>query len=108
MVVAIGAVNPKAQAAELGLAAVLLGSIVPPTSIPEKALEPGRRQLGVAHRMLDRFVPEIGLDRPGIDALIGQLKTAGVPQHVRVKLHIESGSLASTLDHRLEAPPRER
>jgi hypothetical protein len=46
--------------------------------------------------MLDRFVPEVGLDRPGIDALVGQLKTAGVPQHVRVDLHIGASGLTST------------
>jgi len=39
----------------------------PRASIPEKALEPGGRQLGITHRMLDRFMPEIGLDRAGID-----------------------------------------
>jgi hypothetical protein len=56
--------------------------------------------------MLDRFVPEIGLDRPGIDALIGQLKTAAVPQHVRVKLHIEASGLTGPLDQRLKAALR--
>ena len=41
-------------------------------------------------------MPEVGLDRPGIDALVGQLKTAGVPQHVRVDLHIGASGLTST------------
>ena len=51
---------------------------------PEYAFEPSRCQLGVTHGMLDRLVTEIGLDRPSIDAVIGQLKPAGVAQHVRM------------------------
>jgi hypothetical protein len=46
---------------------------------------------------------KIGLDGPSIDAVVGQLKPAGVAQHVRVDLHIEPTSLASALDHRLKA-----
>ena len=57
--------------------------------------------------MLDRLVAKIGLDRPGIDAVVGQLEAAGVAQHVRVDLHIEACSLTSTLDHRLKATPGE-
>src|SRR5580693_264449 len=53
--------------------------------------------------MLDRLVAEIGLDRSGIDAVVGQLEAAGVAQHVRVDLHIEAYSLTSALDHRLKA-----
>ena len=52
-------------------------------------------------------MPEIGLDRAGIDAIVRQLKPTGVPQHVRVKLHIEAGGLTSPLDYRLEAALRE-
>ena len=37
---------------------------------------------------------KIGLDRSGIDPIIGQLEAAGVAQHVRVDLHIEPSSLA--------------
>jgi hypothetical protein len=47
---------------------------------------------------------KIGLDRSGIDAVVGQLEAAGVAQHVGVDLHIELSSLTSALDHRLEAP----
>ena len=53
--------------------------------------------------MLDRFVAEVGLDRPGIDAVVGQFEAAGVAEHVRVDLHIEACSLTSALDHRLKA-----
>jgi hypothetical protein len=79
-------------------------------SVSKQALEPSRCQLGVAHRMLDRLVAEIGLDRSGIDAVVGQLEAAGVAQHVRMDLHIEACSHASALDHRLKAtrPDRDR
>jgi hypothetical protein len=70
---------------------------------PGISFEPSRRQLGVAHRMLDRLVAKIGLDRLGIDTVVGQLEPAGVAEHVRVDLHIEASSLASALDHRLKA-----
>jgi hypothetical protein len=40
--------------------------------------------------MLDRFVAEVGLDRAGIDTVVRQFKSASVPQHVRVELHIEA------------------
>ena len=53
--------------------------------------------------MLYQFVAEIGLDSPGIDAVVSQLKAAGVAQHVRVDLHIEACSLTSALDDRLKA-----
>ena len=46
---------------------------------------------------------EIGLDRSGIDAVVGQFEPTGVAQHVRVDLHIEDCSLTSALDHRLKA-----
>ena len=58
--------------------------------------------------MLDRLVAKIGLDRSGIDAVVGQLEAAGVAQHVRVDLHIEACSLTSALDHRLKATLGER
>jgi hypothetical protein len=45
--------------------------------IPKKDLEPRRRQLGVAHRVLDQLVADIGLDRTGIDAVVGQLEPTG-------------------------------
>ena len=54
--------------------------------------------------MLDRLVAEVGLDGPGIDAVVSQLKPAGVAQHVRVDLHIEACSLTRALDRRLKAP----
>jgi hypothetical protein len=48
-------------------------------------------------------MPQIGLDRSGIDVVVGQLEAASMREHVRVDLDIEACSLASALDHRLKA-----
>jgi hypothetical protein len=52
-------------------------------------------------------VTEISLNSPGIDTVVRQLKATGMPQHVRVKLHIEASDPTSTLYQRLEATLRE-
>jgi hypothetical protein len=44
-----------------------------------KVLKAIRRQLGVAHRMLDIAVPEICLQGAGVVALIGEGEATGVP-----------------------------
>ena len=49
-------------------------------------LEPRRRKLGVAHRVLDVAVAEIGLQGARIVSLVRQRVAAGVPEHVRVGL----------------------
>jgi hypothetical protein len=43
-----------------------------------------RRRRRVAGRILDITVPEVGLQRPGIDPIVRQLEAAGMPQHVGV------------------------
>jgi len=40
---------------------------------------------------MDILVPEIGLQRAGIGAVICELVAAGVPQHVRVHQELELG-----------------
>ena len=75
--------------------------------MPE-VLEAGRRRLGVAHRMLDVAVPEISLQRPGIDAVIGELEAACVPQHVRMHRETEIGGNAKPRDHLTKPRGRER
>ena len=37
---------------------------------------------------------KIGLDGPSIDAVVGQLEAASMPEHVRVDLHIEASGPA--------------
>src|SRR5262249_6951821 len=66
------------------------------------ALEPGRCQFGISHRVLDVLVPEIGLQRPRIPASVRLVETASVPQHVRVRLDLERGSLASSANELLK------
>ena len=77
-------------------------------SIVPEILEAGRRQLGVAHRVLDVAVPEIGLQRTGIDAVIGELEAAGVPQHVRMHRETEIGGNPKPRDHLAKPRGRER
>ena len=60
--------------------------------LPPEVLEPVRRQLGVAHGVLDIFVAQIGLQRPRIVALVGQREAAGMAQHVRMGLEVEAAA----------------
>jgi hypothetical protein len=54
-----------------------------PFRLSPEVLEPGRRHLGVPHRVLDVAVSEVGLQRPGVVARIGEGKAAsgndGIP-----------------------------
>jgi hypothetical protein len=52
--------------------------------------------------VLDVLVSEIGLQRPGIPPRVRLVETASVPQHVRVRLDLEPGSLASPANELLE------
>jgi hypothetical protein len=70
-------------------------------------LEPVRRQLSVPDRVLDVAMAEIGLQRAGIVAGIGQRKPARMAQHLRMGLEIEAGSSPDTLDHLGKTSSRE-
>src|SRR5262245_25266611 len=72
------------------------------------ALEPGRRQFGISDRVLNVLVPEIGLQRPRIPASVRQLVAAGVAEHMRVRLDLEPGRLASPADELLKVGHRHR
>ncbi len=52
--------------------------------LPPEVLEAVGRELGVAHRVLDVLVTEPRLQGPRVVAVIGQLKAAAMPQHVRM------------------------
>jgi len=73
-----------------------------------EVLEPIRRKLGVANRVLDVLVSQVSLQGSGIVALVGQREAAGMPQHVRMSLTTELGGLASTLHRPGKASGRER
>ena len=77
-------------------------------SVLPKVSEAMRRQRRIAHGVLDILVAEIGLQRQGIDALIGELVAASVPQHVRMDDEIETRDLAEPLHHDTESARRER
>jgi hypothetical protein len=79
-----------------------------PWSVVEEALEPTGCERGVARGLLDIGVPHVGLDRPGVVAIVGELKPRGMPQHVGVDLDAEIGFDAGALDHAAESRCRER
>jgi len=83
-------------------------NVVPISLISKQIFEARRGQIGIAHRMLDRFVSQIALDRAGIDAVVCQLISAGVAQHVWVYFHLEPRRAGHAFDHCLEAPRRKR
>ena len=58
-----------------------------------KALEPIRCELGVANGVLDIPVPEPVLQGTGVDAIVGELVAARMPQHVRVDRKRHPGRL---------------
>ena len=62
-----------------------------PLVAPE-VLEPRRRQFCIAYDVLNVAMPEICLQRPGVDAIIRELKGASVLEHVRVNRHVEAGA----------------
>src|SRR5262245_41966245 len=66
------------------------------------ALEPGRCQLAIPDGVLDVLVPEVRLQAARIVTLVRELVAAGVPQHMRVRLDLEPGGLASPANELLE------
>ena len=53
-------------------------------------------------------MPEPVLDRPGVDAVIGELVAAGMPQHVEMHRKRNAGPLADDLDQPVDRVRRER
>src|SRR5262245_49985416 len=79
----------------------------PNRSAPE-VLEPKRRQLGVAHRVLDVLVPEICLQRAGIVAGISQRIASRVAEHVRMDRKGHASALTDAAEQGVEALGRHR
>src|SRR5262245_35600924 len=77
---------------------VLLANLI----LPEP-LEAIRRQSRVTDGRVDRLVPKVVLDRPGVLAVVCQLVAAGMAQHVAVNEKGEARGLASPRDHALIA-----
>src|SRR5262245_59621230 len=60
------------------------------------------RHFGVPDRVLDVLVPEIVLQGARVVAIVSELKTAGMAQHVWVDREWHLGSLADALDKTVE------
>jgi hypothetical protein len=58
--------------------------LAPGASRPPEVFEPLGRQLSVTYGVLDVPMAQLGLQGPGIVALVGQRKATGVAQHVRM------------------------
>ena len=65
-------------------------SDLPPSSVLPQPFEPLGGKLGVAHRVLDVLVSEVGLQSPGVRAPVRQLKAAGVAKHMRAHRKLEA------------------
>ena len=76
-------------------------SVTVPPSLSPEVLEPSWRQLGVAHRVLDRAVAEPILQRQRIMSRIRQSVAAGMPEHV-------AASAARSRPHRIFRPNAQR
>jgi hypothetical protein len=72
----------------------------------EKLLEPMWCQGRIARRVLDVAVTEVRLDGTRIMVIVGELVTAGMAQHVGMRLDAEVGSNGCPLDRAREARRR--
>src|SRR5215475_3690085 len=68
--------------------------------LPEP-LKPIRRQSRVTDGRVDRLVPKVVLDRPCVLAIVCELVSTGMPQHVAVNEEGEARGFASPRDHAL-------
>jgi len=68
-----------------------------------KVFEARWRQFRISHRVLNIFVAEVGLQRPGIMPSVRQCITARMAQHVRMHTEFELGLLAQSGHHLGEA-----
>jgi len=87
-------VSGQARWAERSLAAA--------TSVLPEIAKPLRSQFGISYRVLDVFVAEVVLQRPGIHPLVGQLESGRMPQHVRMDAERHPGGLPKPGQH----PPK--
>src|SRR5262245_11469658 len=77
-------------------------------SIFPEALEPIRRQRGIAHRGRDRSVPEVVLDSPRVMSVVSQLVATRVPQYVAADQEPKACCHPGAGDHALIAGHAER
>ena len=84
-----------------------ISRILPATLISPEVAEPVRRKLGVSDGVLDVLVAEIGLQRTRVDAVIRELVTAGMPEHVRMHWKVDFSDHTEPSDHLAESRRRE-
>ena len=77
-------------------------------SVPPEVFEPRLTQCRVARGVGDRHMTEPVLDRAGVDAVVGQLVAATMPEHVEMHRKRDAGPLADELDQPLDRIRRER
>jgi hypothetical protein len=75
-------------------------------SVLPEILEPIGCHFGVANRVHDIFMAHIVLEGSGVVAIVGELVTSGVPEHVRVNREWELGSFSGPSDHLQESRGR--
>jgi len=78
-------------------------SLRAPTAVKPKVFEAIGRHFGVAHRVLDVFVPEVVLQGPRVVAIVGEPEPTGVAKHVGVDRKWHLGGFADALDQAMEA-----
>src|SRR5262249_3463905 len=78
-------------------------SLRAPTAVKPKVFEAIGRHFGVAHRVLDVFVPEVVLQGPRVVAIVGEPEPTGVAKHVEVDRKWHLGGFADALDQAMEA-----
>jgi hypothetical protein len=76
--------------------------------VAPEILEARWRELGIAHGVLDIFVPEIILDRSCVVTIACQLVAGSMAQHVSMDLEREVGFLPCPLDQPIEGIRSER
>jgi hypothetical protein len=74
----------------------------PQRLVPPEVFEPVRRKLAVSDRVLDILVPKVMLQAARINALVGQLVAAAVPEHMWVHLERDLGGRAEARNHAAE------
>ena len=85
----------------------ILHLVCAPSVLPEP-IEAVGAQFGIAHRVHDVAVAEEVLQRPSIDAVVGELEAAGMAQHVRMNGERKFGQFACPADHFQEPGPSHR
>src|SRR5262245_59842349 len=77
-------------------------------SVLPEPIEAVGAQLGISHRVHDVAVAQEVLQRAGVDAVVGELEAAGMPEHVRMNREGQFGQFPSPANHFEEPGPSYR